>query len=61
MGVFPQNDPTLVEELLHALHFTGDEKVTNKEGETFSIREGLLRHFVITQPSGSAFDPFYAR
>jgi sulfite reductase (NADPH) flavoprotein alpha-component len=51
MGVFPQNDPALVEELLHALHFTGDEKVTNKEGETFSIREGLLRHFVITQPS----------
>lgn len=51
MGVFPQNDPALVEELLHALHFTGDEKVTNKEGETFSIREGLLKHFVITQPS----------
>ena len=51
MGVFPQNDPALVEELLHALHFTGDEKVTNKEGETFSIREGLLEHFVITQPA----------
>jgi sulfite reductase (NADPH) flavoprotein alpha-component len=51
MGVFPQNDPALAEELLHALHFTGDEKVTNKEGETFSIREGLLKHFVITQPS----------
>jgi len=51
MGVFPQNDPALVEELLHALHFTGDEKVTNKEGETFSIREGLLKHFVITQPA----------
>jgi sulfite reductase (NADPH) flavoprotein alpha-component len=51
MGVFPQNDPALVEELLHALHFNGDEKVTNKEGDTFSIREGLLKHFVITQPS----------
>jgi sulfite reductase (NADPH) flavoprotein alpha-component len=51
MGVFPQNDPDLVERLLEALHFTGDEKVTNKEGETFSIREGLLKHFVITQPS----------
>jgi sulfite reductase (NADPH) flavoprotein alpha-component len=51
MGVFPQNDPALVDELLHALHFNGDEKVTNKEGETFSIREGLLKHFVITQPS----------
>jgi sulfite reductase (NADPH) flavoprotein alpha-component len=51
MGVLPQNDPALVEELLKALHFTGDEKVTNKEGETFSIREGLLKHFVITQPS----------
>src|SRR2546429_9568638 len=51
MGVFPQNNPNLVEEMLQALHFTGDEQVKNKEGETFSIREGLLRNNHITQPS----------
>jgi sulfite reductase (NADPH) flavoprotein alpha-component len=51
MGIFPENDPVLVGELLAALHFSGEESVTTKEGATFSIREGLLRHFQITQPS----------
>jgi sulfite reductase (NADPH) flavoprotein alpha-component len=51
MGVFPQNNPQLVEQLLRALHFSGEESVTNKEGETFSLREGLLKHFAITAPS----------
>jgi sulfite reductase (NADPH) flavoprotein alpha-component len=51
MGIFPHNNPLLVQELLDALHFSGDEQVTNKEGETFSIREGLLKHYHITQPS----------
>ena len=51
MGIFPENDPQLVEEMIHALHFSGEELVTNKEGERFSIREGLLKHFHITQPS----------
>lgn len=51
MGVFPQNNPRLVEDLLQALHFSGEESVTNKEGETFSLREGLLKHFHITTPS----------
>jgi sulfite reductase (NADPH) flavoprotein alpha-component len=51
MGVFPQNNPQLVQELLEALHFSGDEQVKNKDGETVSIREGLLKHFQITEPS----------
>ena len=51
MGLLPQNNPQLVQELLDALHFSGNEEVKNKEGETFSIREGLLKHFQITQPS----------
>lgn len=51
MGIHPQNNPQLVQELLDALHFTGDEQVKNKEGETFSIREGLLKRYEITQPS----------
>jgi len=51
MGIFPRNNPQLVQELLDALHFSGDELVKNKEGETVSVREGLLKHYQITQPS----------
>jgi sulfite reductase (NADPH) flavoprotein alpha-component len=51
MGIFPQNNPQLVQELLEALHFSGDEQVKNKEGEIFSIRDGLLLQYQITQPS----------
>jgi sulfite reductase (NADPH) flavoprotein alpha-component len=51
MGVFPQNNPQLVQELLDALHFSGDEQVKTKDGETVSVREGLLKHYQITQPS----------
>jgi sulfite reductase (NADPH) flavoprotein alpha-component len=51
MGIQPRNNPRLVQDLLEALHFSGDEQVKNKEGEIFSIREGLLKHFEITQPS----------
>jgi sulfite reductase (NADPH) flavoprotein alpha-component len=51
MGVFPQNNPQLVQELLDVLHFSGDEQVKTKDGETVSVREGLLKHYQITQPS----------
>jgi sulfite reductase (NADPH) flavoprotein alpha-component len=50
MGIFSKNNPKLVEELLSAFHFSGEEPVTTKEGETFSIREGFSRYFQITQP-----------
>jgi sulfite reductase (NADPH) flavoprotein alpha-component len=51
MGIFVKNNPKLVEGLLEALHFSGDEMVTTKEGETFPLRQGLIQHFQITQPS----------
>jgi sulfite reductase (NADPH) flavoprotein alpha-component len=51
MGILPRNNPQLVQDILDALHFSGEEPVKNKEGETFSIREGLLKHYQITQPS----------
>jgi sulfite reductase (NADPH) flavoprotein alpha-component len=51
MGIFAKNNPKLVEEILEALHLSGGETVTTKEGETFTLREGLLEHFQITQPS----------
>jgi sulfite reductase (NADPH) flavoprotein alpha-component len=61
MGVFPENDPALVEDLLKALHFTGEESVTTKEGATFSLREGLLKHFQITQPSKQFLEAVIAK
>jgi sulfite reductase (NADPH) flavoprotein alpha-component len=51
MGIFAKNNPQLVADLLEALHFSGEEIVTTKEGETFTLREGLLHHFQITEPS----------
>jgi sulfite reductase (NADPH) flavoprotein alpha-component len=51
MGIHAQNNPQLVEDLLAALHFSGEEQVKNKEGETFSIRDGFLKHYQITQPA----------
>jgi sulfite reductase (NADPH) flavoprotein alpha-component len=51
MGIHAQNNPQLVQDLLSALHFSGEEQVKNKEGEIFSIRDGFLKHYQITQPS----------
>ena len=51
MGIFPKNNPKLVQDILDALHCTGEEPVTTKEGQSFSLREGLLQHFQITAPS----------
>jgi sulfite reductase (NADPH) flavoprotein alpha-component len=51
MGILPRNNPGLVKDLLDALRFSGEEPVQNKEGEVYSIREGLLKHYQITQPS----------
>src|SRR3954469_3794969 len=56
MGIFPRNDAKLVDEILHALHLSGDESVTSKEGETFSLRDGLTRYYQITQPSKQFLD-----
>jgi sulfite reductase (NADPH) flavoprotein alpha-component len=61
MGVFPENDPELVEDLLKALHFTGEESVTTKEGATFPLREGLSKHFQITQPSKQFLEAVVAK
>src|SRR5258708_17914514 len=51
MGIFIKNNPKLVEELLEVLHFSLHETVATTEAETCTIREGLLQHFQITQPS----------
>jgi sulfite reductase (NADPH) flavoprotein alpha-component len=49
LGVMPQNCPALVEELLATLGMTGDESV--ETGGVSSLHEGLLRQWVVTQPT----------
>ena len=51
LGVFPKNDPQLVEEILHALHATGDETVPGNDAAPKPLREALLSDYQITQPS----------
>jgi sulfite reductase (NADPH) flavoprotein alpha-component len=52
IGVFPRNCPELVDDLLRALHATGDEPVPTVEaGVTKPLREALLRDFAIKDPS----------
>jgi sulfite reductase (NADPH) flavoprotein alpha-component len=51
IGVFAKNDPQLVEEIIHALHATGDESVPDKDGAPKPLREALLSDYQITQPS----------
>ncbi|NUU76650.1 assimilatory sulfite reductase (NADPH) flavoprotein subunit [Paenibacillus xylanilyticus] len=49
LGVFPENHPRLVDELIAAMDWNADERVTvNKSGEQVSVREALLRYFEIT-------------
>lgn len=49
LGVFPENHPRLVDELIAAMGWNADERVTvSKSGEQVSVYEALLRYFEIT-------------
>ncbi|WP_018756029.1 assimilatory sulfite reductase (NADPH) flavoprotein subunit [Paenibacillus terrigena] len=49
VGVYPQNDPTLVDELISLLKWNPEEVVvTGKNGETSSVRDALLHYYEIT-------------
>ena len=50
VGIYPDNDPALVEETITALSATGDEMVPGAEGTPVPLRTALLRHYQITQP-----------
>ena len=51
VGLFPMNEPKLVEEIIGLLGFSGDEEVTGTAGATISLRDSLLRERTITTPS----------
>jgi sulfite reductase (NADPH) flavoprotein alpha-component len=51
VGVYPTNDPDLVDEIIRALGGTGSEPVPRLKGEPTTFREALLRDYSITQPT----------
>lgn len=50
VAIYPKNDPTLVDEIIHALGANGNEPVTAAK-TTKQLHEALLRDFSITQPT----------
>lgn len=49
LGIYPENDPELVDALLKELKWNPDENVTvNKQGETRSLYEALRTYFEVT-------------
>jgi sulfite reductase (NADPH) flavoprotein alpha-component len=51
LAVYATNDPQLVDEIIHAIGVTGDEKVPRPRGEATTLREALLHDYSITQPT----------
>ncbi len=47
LGLIPTNCPLLVEELIAALHATGDELVPGKDGGPKPLRDALLKDYAI--------------
>lgn len=59
LGVWFDNDPALVEELLQLLWLSGDELLT-VEGKTQSLRDALLHHFELTQNTAPIVEKYAA-
>jgi sulfite reductase (NADPH) flavoprotein alpha-component len=49
LAVLPTNDPNLIDSLLTALNFTGDEVVENPKGEQVPLRQALFESYSITE------------
>ena len=49
LGIYPENDPELVESLIQKMGWDSEEIVTvNKQGEVLPLKEALISHFEIT-------------
>lgn len=49
LGMFPENDPLLVDQLIREMDWNPEETVVlNKQGDIRSLRKALLSHFEIT-------------
>ncbi|HWD91397.1 MAG TPA: sulfite reductase subunit alpha [Verrucomicrobiae bacterium] len=56
LGVIPRNCPELVEDMLAALKYSGDESAPGRDGADVSLREAFSGHYEITKIS----QPFLA-
>jgi len=50
LGIMPTNSPELVDEILEALDYEGEEEVSSPEGEKMPIRLALLQEYQIRAP-----------
>jgi sulfite reductase (NADPH) flavoprotein alpha-component len=50
LGIVPTNSPELVDEILKALEYDGEEEVSSPDGEKMPIRLALLREYQIRAP-----------
>ncbi|HEY9577988.1 MAG TPA: sulfite reductase flavoprotein subunit alpha, partial [Pseudobacillus sp.] len=49
LGIYPENDPELVDQIIQKMNWNSDEIITvNKQGETRSLRESLISYYEIT-------------
>jgi len=49
LGIYPENHPRLVDEIIEAMGWSGNEQVVvGKSGEQSNLRDAFLRHFEIT-------------
>lgn len=51
IGLVPKNDPALAEEIIQALHASGEEQVPGNDGQPKALRAALIEDYQITQPS----------
>lgn len=48
IGIYPENHPQLVDDLISVMNWSADEVVVVKNGEARTLRDALLRHYEIT-------------
>ncbi len=51
LGVFPSNEPGLVEGILKSQGFSGDEDVATPDGGTAPLFQALTKDYILTEPS----------
>jgi sulfite reductase (NADPH) flavoprotein alpha-component len=56
LGIFPENDPEMVDWIIEALDTTGAEEVIAPDGPKVSLYEALLKHYSLGRPSDLMFE-----
>jgi sulfite reductase (NADPH) flavoprotein alpha-component len=56
LGVFPENCPELVQDILHTMDASGAEDVPGWDGQPISLHDALQREFAISRPTPDLLD-----